>query len=88
MNKLRHPKSNKEEILLTMIKSGKVSIIDYPYMSGFRTRISEISKAIKLKTVMSEVNYNKHGNHYIYAIHSLENKEQAIEYYIKLTKNK
>jgi hypothetical protein len=40
---MEKPKNTKAEILLTAIENGSVSIMDFPYLSGFRTRISEIN---------------------------------------------
>jgi len=42
MAQLPQPTNNSQEVLLTLIKNGKVSIEDYPRLSGFRTRISEL----------------------------------------------
>lgn len=39
---LSNPTTNKAEILYTLITNGSVSIKDFPYLSGFRTRISEL----------------------------------------------
>ena len=39
-NDLPLPKTNNQEVLLTLILQGTVSIFDYAYMSGFRTRIA------------------------------------------------
>lgn len=36
---MKKPKTNKAEILYTLIESGEVSIMDFPYLSSFRTRV-------------------------------------------------
>lgn len=41
-NVLLAPKTTEQEILLHLIENGKVSIFDFPYLSGFRTRISNL----------------------------------------------
>lgn len=42
MSTLTAPASNRQEVLYTLIKNGKVSIQDFPKLSGFRTRVSEL----------------------------------------------
>lgn len=85
-----YPTTNIEEVLLTLITQGHVSIFDFPVLSGFRTRISELCRkySIKLETQMIERN-NKFGNRYKYGLHRLpeEEKEKAIALYKKLNKN-
>lgn len=81
------PKSSEQEVLLTLILQGHVSIFDFPYLSGFRTRVSQLQlvRGITLNTKMDKRN-NKFGHAYIYAIHFLpdDEKEKAIELYKKL----
>lgn len=83
--KLANPKTNTQEILLTLIDKGKVSIFDYPYLSGFRTRISNIKNelGLELETVHKS-SKNKFGHPYSYAEHILVDKNKAIEIYKKL----
>lgn len=85
-----YPTSNTEEILLTLILQGYVSIFDFPYLSSFRTRISELNNihGLKLTRVLSN-RTNKFANSYSYAIHRLpaEEKDKAISLYKKLNKN-
>ena len=49
MKELTTPKNTTAEVLFTLIKKGSVSIMDFPYLSGFRSRVSELSKVINLK---------------------------------------
>jgi hypothetical protein len=81
------PKTSGEEVLLTLITQGHVSIFDFPYLSGFRTRVSELQTRhnIQLDRVMDK-RCNKFGNTYSYAIHKLpeSQKEKAINLYKKL----
>ena len=37
------PQTTEQEILLHLIENGSVSIFDFPYLSGFRTRISNVN---------------------------------------------
>jgi len=87
MKKLSRPKTNKSEILYTLIQKGTVSIMDFPYLSSFRTRISDLKLKDdlpllrELKTVV-----NKFGNTYTYVIHRLNpfNLRTAIKLYNKI----
>lgn len=84
------PKTSEQEVLLTLILQGHVSIFDFSYLSGYRTRVSELqlTHGLKLNRVLSNRS-NKFGNQYSYAIHRLppEEKEKAILLYQKLNKN-
>lgn len=83
------PKTNLEEILLHLIVEKTVSIMDYSYMSGFRTRVSTlVLKHGLFLTREFKTGINKHGNGYTYAVHGLpENqKEAAINLYLTLNK--
>lgn len=84
------PTTNIEEVLLTLIIQGKVSIFEFPTLSGFRTRVSNLvcKYGLKLETQMVE-RCNKFGRKYKYALHRLpeDQKEKAITLYKKLNKN-
>lgn len=81
------PKTSKQEVLYTLITKGRVSIMDFPYLSGFRTRVSEFSCREGLKMRREKIkSYNKFGNSYTYVVHILEDTEQAIELYKKMIK--
>ncbi|WP_165929986.1 hypothetical protein [Flavobacterium caseinilyticum] len=76
MSLLPQPKSNRQEVLLTLIKNGKVSIEDYPYLSGFRTRVSELTLEHGLILKSKPVNAkNKFGRTITYVEHHLEENE-------------
>jgi len=83
------PKTNTQEILLQLILNGSVSIFDFSYLSGFRTRVSELvlTHELKLDKEMKS-GKNKFGNTYTYALHKLpeEQKEFAINLYSKLNR--
>jgi len=85
------PKSNIQEVLLTLILQSHVSIFDFPTLSGFRTRVSNLvlKHNLTLKTEMVE-RCNKFGNKYRYALHRLpeSEKQYAIELYNKLVNAK
>ena len=85
-----YPTTNTEEILLTLILQGYVSLFDFAYLASFRTRISELNNehGLKLNRVLSN-RTNKFGNSFSYAIHRLsaEEKDNAILLYKKLNKN-
>jgi len=81
------PKTNTQEILLELILNSEVSLFTFPYLAGFRTRVSELVLTHKLeldKEMKSD--QNKFGNTYSYALHKLpeDKKEFAIELYSKL----
>lgn len=82
------PKTHTQEVLLTLISQKRVSIMDFPYMSGFRTRVSEITNlhglTLERKMIKS---FNKFGNSYVYALHRLKKKseiEKAKKIYLKM----
>jgi hypothetical protein len=85
---LPYPKTNIQEILFELINEGKTSIFSFPYLSGFRTRVSEIQRdhGIKLDRIM-ETRCNKFSNPYTFANHilPLSEKDKAVELYNKLT---
>jgi hypothetical protein len=84
---MKKPTSNISEILFTLIRNRKVSLHDFPYLAGFRTRVSELKTeyGIELKTdrVHSK---NKFNNPYTFVVHSLPQSERskAVEIYNKL----
>lgn len=72
-----YPTTSQEEVLLTLILQGHVSIFDFPYLSGFRTRVSNlvVIYGLKLNRVLDS-RTNKYGNSYKYAIHRLPAEEK------------
>lgn len=81
------PETNTQEILLHLILEGSVSIFNFSYLSGFRTRVSELVLSHNLH-IDKEVKpgTNKFGNNYNYVLHKLpeSEKEKAINLYHKL----
>lgn len=80
------PRTNIQEVLFEMISSGEVSIMDFPYLSGFRTRVSELHRkyGIKIKTISRE-GVNKFGNKYKYAVHSPIDYAHALDVYKEMS---
>ena len=83
----KFPKTSEQEVLLTLITQGHVSIFDFTYLSGFRTRVSQLQTVhgLFLERV-TDSRCNKFGNTYTYAIHKLpeSEKQKAINLYEKL----
>ena len=83
----KFPRTSEQEVLLTLITQGHVSIFDFGYLSGFRTRVSQLQTVhgLSLDRVIDK-RCNKFGNTYVYAIHKLpeSEKEKAINLYNKL----
>jgi len=82
------PKTNEQEVLLTLILQGHTSFFDFNWMQGYRTRVSQLqSKHGLVLDRVTDTRCNKYGNSYVYAIHRLplSEKEKAVELYNKLT---
>jgi len=84
-----YPKTNLQEVLLTLILKGNVSLFAFPVMAGFRTRVSNlvIDYGLNLETTKAK-RCNKFGNSYTYHIHKLpaDQKDKAIAIYNKMVK--
>ena len=81
---MKNPKNNTQEVLLILINSGKVSIFDFPWLSGFRTRVSEIKNNYNLNLeAVNKTGKNRFGNTYTYVEHRLPKSEvkKAIQIY-------
>lgn len=88
-NTLSHPKNCKAQVLYTLIKKGKVSIEDFPYLSGFRTRVSEIVNQHSL--FLSNTNVtgtNQFGRTITYVEHKIDPNQldTAIQIYNTINK--
>lgn len=85
----KKPSSNREEILLALIDCKNVTgIHDFSYMAGFRTRISELKKelipeGVRLTTT-THTGYNKFGNSYVFAKHTIDGSELTLNILKKL----
>ena len=82
------PKTTEQEILLHLIKNGSVSIFDFPYLSGFRTRISNLKAKFVPIESSKLTSTNKYGRTYSFAMHRLMDKQKAIDLYEKLNGQK
>lgn len=82
------PKTNTQEVLLQLILYGEISLFTFPYLAGYRTRVSELvlTHGIGLEKEF-KTEQNKFGNIYTYTLHKLpeEEKQKAIDLYSKLT---
>ena len=81
------PKTSTQEVLLHLILFKTASIIDFPTLSGFRTRISQLILDHGLFLEREFIHgFNKFGNTTKYAKHMLPDnqKEKAIEIYYKI----
>lgn len=87
---LPKPKTATQEVLFTLILNGSVSIRDFAWMSGFRTRISNLKLVhnLNIKTIKLK-NKNKFGNSYTYHKHLLlkSEKQNAIDLYLEIWSN-
>ena len=83
---MKNPLTNTQEILYTLITQGYVSLFDFPYLAGFRTRVSELvnKHGIPLQTIKDK-RHNKFGNAYTYHIHRLLDRDHAKKVYDFLT---
>ena len=78
---MKQPTCSLEEVLYVLIEKGSVSIMDFSYLSGFRTRVSDLRKlGVKMEEV-SVTFENKFKRTCKYANHILLNKEEAIKIY-------
>lgn len=88
-NEMKPPKTSIAEILYTLINSGAVSIIIFPYLSSFRSRLSDLrlKHGLTIKRVQ-KTKLNKFKNSYTYVVHKLDKseKEKAIKVYNELNK--
>jgi hypothetical protein len=81
---MENPKNSKSEVLYTLIEEGRVSIMKYPYLSGFRTRVSELVSKHEIPLIrQSRHAKNKFGNPIMYIEHVLpeSQKQKAMEVY-------
>ena len=89
-NGLPQPKTATQEVLLSLILQGSVSIFDFAWMSGFRTRISNLKLVYNLNIDTEKLKkINKFGNHYTYCKHNLPDgeKQNAIDLYLEIWSN-
>lgn len=84
------PKNTQAEVLFVLIEKGSVSMKEFSWMEGFRTRVSELNKKhlIPLLKTTEKVE-NKHGHTICYKRHSLplDKVDFALSVYEKINKN-
>jgi hypothetical protein len=83
------PRTNIQEILLSLLLQGHVTCLEFSWMEGFRTRISELKRKYDLDLLtIKNTRHNKYGNVYTYKIHKLKpsQKEQAEKIYFEMQK--
>jgi len=88
---LQPPNSSLQEVLFCLITKGSASIVDFRFLSGFRTRISNLSLDHGLKMDNEDAEgENKFGRKFRYVIHKLpfSEMENAVNIYKKLQKIK
>ena len=87
---LEPPKTSIQEVLFEMITQGNVSIVDFFWLPGYRTRISDLKLLHNLPfDNIEKTGKNKWGREYSYTVHVLrnENIELAKEIYRELKRN-
>jgi len=87
---LPFPKNTQAEVLFELIKKGSVSMKEFSWMEGFRTRVSELNKKHLIPLLKTnEKGENKHGNPIWYRRHSLplDKVDFALSVYEKINKN-
>jgi len=70
--------TDKIEILNTAIANGEVSIKDFYWLSGFRTRISELNRDYGLFNKRIANEKNRFNRLYNYTVHVLTDKDSAM----------
>lgn len=81
------PRSYRAEILRHLILNGEVSLLNFPYLSSLRTRMSEFSLEDKLLIEKGTIERtSKFGNPFTITVYSLaeESRDSAIELYNKI----
>jgi hypothetical protein len=69
--------TDKIEILNTAIANGEVSIKDFYWLSGFRTRISELNRDYGLFNKRIAIDKNRYNRPFNYTVHVLTDKDMA-----------
>lgn len=91
MEKLEKPKTHLTEVLYHLIKHKKVSVESFDWMSGYRTRVSELE--LQYGLILNEEYkkfISKYGNKSCITIHVLPDSlyEKAVSIYKNLTEIK
>lgn len=88
--KYPEPKTDNEEVLITAIRKGYVDCIMFGWMSGFRTRCSDLRRFHKVPFLPERITKkNRHGHVISIVRHHLKTqkaKDQALGIYLKMKK--
>lgn len=87
---LQPPETTLQEVLYEMITRGGASIVQFSWLCGFRTRISELKNKYNLPFEnVPKIGKNKWGREYDYTVHVLKNEniELAKSIYNEMQKN-
>ena len=87
---LQPPETTIQEVLYEMITRGSVSINQFMWLPGFRTRISTLKLKYNLPFEnVPKIGKNKWGREYDYTVHVLKNEniELAKQIYNEMQKN-
>jgi len=84
---MKQPKTTNQEVLYVAIKQGQVSLLDFPYLAGFRTRVSNLKLKYKVdfKTEIIK-DINKFGRTISYHNHIISDIENAKSIYKLMTR--
>lgn len=88
---LSTPLNYRARVLYTLIEKGSTSLKDFPFLAGFRTRISELKRTFNVKLIPKvETDVDVYGSHYYYIHHFLPEEEikNAIAVYNQINKSK
>lgn len=84
---MRRPTNTTQEVLFEAIIQGSVSLMDFPYLSGFRTRVSNLKLRYGIEFKNSTVEKkNKYGRKIRYVKHELVDVEKAKSIYNLMTR--
>lgn len=84
---MKEPKSDIQEVLFIAINKGRVSLIDFPKLAGFRTRISELKLKFGVQFDVEKLKCkNRNGNTMILHEHRIIDIEKAKSVYNKITR--
>lgn len=84
---LSKPKTDLTDVLHHLITQGETSIEQFYWMSGFRTRISDIRLKLGLILVSNvKKSVNRNNRKMWYNVHTLKDKKKAIKIYNQINK--
>jgi len=85
---LAPPSTDLQDVLLHIVKHGEVSLINFPMLAGFRTRVSELrTKGVRFTEIPIH-GKNRHDNPKVYQLHICTNRAFAEALYKQLTEKK